>query len=120
MQQSIGQASVIKTYNSNNYSLRQGFLQPISATVISQHLDTSLDGIIYPNPFYNEINVRFGEPVYDNITVSLYDVLGRLVFSQIYNPMQLLVLNFNNLSSGQYVLRMQMRSEILVAKLVRR
>ena len=120
LQETIGQASVIKTYNANNYSLRQGFLQPISATIISEHLDTTLQGVIYPNPFYNEVNVRLAEPVYDDITVVLYDVLGRLVFSQVYHPMQLLVLKFDNISSGNYLLRMQMRSEVLVAKIVRR
>lgn len=119
LQESIGQASVINSYITNNHSLRQGFLQPISATIISEHLDESLDGFIYPNPFYDHINIRFDEPVYDTILVTMYDVLGRLVFSQEYNPIQLLIINFNNFSSGSYFLRIQMRSEVLVAKLIR-
>jgi len=120
LQESIGQASVIKTYDTANHSLRQGFLQPISATIISDNLNDELDGYIYPNPFYDHINIRFREPVYDDITVTMYDVLGRLVLNQVYSPLQLLVLNFNDFSSGTYVLRIQMRSEVLTAKLVRR
>jgi len=120
LQESIGQASVIRTFNTNNYSLRQGFLQPISATVISDHLDTNLQGYFYPNPFEDRVYVRFDEPVYDVISVTMHDILGRLVYSKSFNPIQTLTINFGDLSSGGYLLHIQMRTEVLIAKLIRK
>ena len=55
LHQSIGQASVIKTYNSNQYQLRQGFLQPIKATLINSGFDTTIEVSTYPNPFQGTI-----------------------------------------------------------------
>lgn len=120
LQETIGQASEIRTYEANNHSLRQGFLQPISARIITDNLDSNLQGFIYPNPFENEINIRFDEPIYDTVSITVHDILGRLVYSKPHNPSQQLLLIFNGLSSGTYVMHVQMRSEIFVAKLVRR
>ncbi|MDG5492028.1 T9SS type A sorting domain-containing protein [Psychroserpens sp. SPM9] len=120
IQESIGQQSVIRTYNANNYSLRQGFLQPLDVSLISEHLDTHLLGFFYPNPFVDHVNVQFQEPIIDVITVTVHDILGRLVYDKTFQPMQSLIINFGDLSSGSYLFRLQMRTELLVAKLVRR
>ena len=120
IQESIGQQSVIRTYDASNYSLRQGFLQPLDVSLISENLDTNLLGFSYPNPFEDHVNVQFQEPVFDRVTVTMHDALGRLVYSSVFNPMQNLTLVFGELSSGQYLLRIQMRTELFVAKLIRR
>lgn len=120
IQESIGQRSVIRTYNANNYSLRQGFLQPIDDALISEHLDNELLGFFYPNPFIDHVNVQFEEPILDVISVTLHDILGRLVYQETFSPIQTLTINFGNLSSGSYLFRLQMRSEVMIAKLVRR
>ncbi|WP_298904850.1 T9SS type A sorting domain-containing protein [uncultured Psychroserpens sp.] len=120
IQESIGQQSVIRTYDASNYSLRQGFLQPVNVSLISENLDGSLLGFTYPNPFVNQISIEFQEPVFDRVNVTMHDILGRLVYNEIFNPVQTLVLNFGDLSSGQYLLRIQMRTELFVAKLIRK
>lgn len=120
IQEVTGQASVIKTYSTDSYQLRQGFLQPISASLISDASNTDLDGTIFPNPFYTHITVRFNEPVIDVLKVKLIDALGRIVVREEYDPIDNLVLNFNNLSSGNYILRIDMRSKVLLAKLIKR
>ncbi|WP_460219760.1 T9SS type A sorting domain-containing protein [Psychroserpens sp. MEBiC05023] len=120
IQESIGQQSVIRTYDANNHSLRQGFLQPVDASLISENLDNNLRGFFYPNPFVDHVNVQFQEPIFDVVTVTMHDILGRLVYNKIFDPMQTLIINFGDLSSGSYVFRLQMRTEVLVAKLVRR
>ena len=120
IQESIGQQSVIRTYNANNFSLRQGFLQPIDGALLSENLDNNLQGFFYPNPFVDHVNVQFEEPIFDVITVTLHDILGRLVYNEIFSPNQTLLVNFSDLSSGSYVFRLQMRTEVFIAKLVRR
>jgi len=121
IQESIGQASVINTYtSSNNYSLRQGYLQPISASGINSSSDTTLDALIFPNPFTTVINIRFNEPVIDVVSVMLYDILGRAIINRQYNPEDTIVINLNDVSSGTYILRVRMRAQELTANLIRR
>ncbi len=120
IQEVTGQGSVINTFNTDNYQLRQGYLQPISASAISDASDTDLDGIIFPNPFHSQITIRFNEPVIDILNVRLIDILGRIVFQNEYNPVERLSLDFGNLSSGSYILRVDMRSKVLLAKLIKR
>lgn len=120
IQESIGQASVTFVYNTRNYSLRQGFLQPISPSGLQGDSDTDLDGYFYPNPFENFVHIRFNEAIFDMLEVSLYDALGRTIYNKTYEPVQELNLDFESVSSGSYVLIVKMRSKSLLAKLIRR
>lgn len=118
-QQSIGQASVINTFNTDNYQLRQGFLQPIKAALVNSGFDTEIDVFIYPNPFEETINLSFQETLIDVITISLHHITGQLVFQDIYDPSENLSLQFDNLPIGAYVLRGQMRSQTFAVKLIK-
>ncbi len=120
IQESIGQASVIRTFNTSNYSLRQGFLQPISASQLNGGTTTNLDAVVYPNPFINQINISFNEPIIDVLKVFIYDVLGRIVYQNVYNASQTIQLTVNNISTGNYFLKVNMRSKLLYAKLIKR
>ncbi|MEL6812456.1 MAG: T9SS type A sorting domain-containing protein [Bacteroidota bacterium] len=120
IQESIGQGSVINTFNTNNYSLRQGFLQPISASVLIDASDTSIDAVIFPNPFVNAINIYFNEPVVGPLDIKLFDLLGRRVFSQVYSPNPTLLVEIDQLAMGQYFLTVEMRTKSLTAKLIKK
>ncbi len=120
IQQSIGQASVIYTYTAGNYDLRQGFLQPVSPSALYGDANDPLNAVIFPNPFVNEINIHFGEAVNDQITILIYDILGRLLYERVFNQNQSIVVNVSNLSNGTYLMRVQIRQQTLIAKLVKR
>ena len=119
IQQSIGQASVIHSYQANNHELRQGFLQPIKASLINNGFDTTIDVSIFPNPFGNTIQVNFEETLVDVINVSLFHVSGQLIYRQEFNPSNSLSLQFDNLSAGAYILYGQMRSQTFTAKMIK-
>ncbi|MFK7773344.1 MAG: T9SS type A sorting domain-containing protein [Saprospiraceae bacterium] len=118
-QQSIGQASVINTYNANNHQLRQGFLQPVKAALINSGFDTTIDVFIYPNPFDETINLDFEEVLTDEIIISFHNILGQLIYQEKFAPSENLTLQFSNLPIGTYVLRGQMRSQTFAVKLIR-
>ena len=120
IQESIGQASVTFTYDVDGYSLRQGFLQPISPSALNGNSDTDLDGYFYPNPFENEIHIRFNEAIFDVLQVMLFDVLGRTIYNKEFSPVQVLDLDFGSVNSGNYVLMVRMRSKTFLAKLIKR
>ena len=119
IQQSIGQASVINTFDSNNYQLRQGFLQPIKAALVNNGFDTEIDVAIYPNPFQENINLDFQETLVDVITISLFHITGQLIHQETYDPIESLSLQYNNLASGAYILRGQMRAQSFTIKLIK-
>lgn len=120
IQESIGQASIINTFSANNHNLRQGFLQPVSASVFFKGSNASIKALIFPNPFLNQVEIRFDEPIIDVFNLVVYDVLGRIIISREYNPIQSITLDLFNVSAGSYFLKIQMRSKVLNAKIIKR
>lgn len=118
-QQSIGQASVINTYGTDNHQLRQGFLQPIKAALVNSGFDTEIEVLVYPNPFQENLNLNFEETLTDVITISLHHITGQLLSQSTYDPVESLSLQFDNLPIGAYVLRGQMRSQTFSIKLIK-
>ena len=76
----------------------------------------------YPNPFNNETNIKYEIPVSGNISVLLYDVLGRNIAtlfdenksSGIYN----LRLSFDKYSSGVYFLKFNFNNQSFVKRVL--
>ncbi|GAA3626134.1 T9SS type A sorting domain-containing protein [Flavivirga jejuensis] len=118
--ESIGQASIINTFNANDYSLRQGYLQPVSASIIASDFNTDFKAVIFPNPFPSEVQIKFKEPVIDILQVTVRDVLGRIVLNKEYSPMPSIVLDLNHLNTGSYLVHIRMRSKLLKAKIIKR
>lgn len=119
IQESIGQKSIINTYSANNYSLRQGFLQPVSASVFFNGSNSALKAVVFPNPFLKQVKIHFNDPIIDILDVTLFDTLGRVISKYKYNPVQYIVLDVDNLSSGNYFLKIQMRSKFLHSKIIK-
>jgi len=64
------------------------------------------DSFIYPNPFNNTFNIRIQEANNQAITVQLFDIVGKLVFSQKdYLNNGELTLNLNSQKDGVYLIR---------------
>ncbi len=76
----------------------------------------------YPNPFNNETNIRYEIPVNGNVSVFLYDVLGRNIATLlnenksagIYN----LRLSFDKYSSGVYFLKFNFYNQSIVKRVL--
>jgi hypothetical protein len=121
VQQSIGQTSVIGTFSNANYILRQGFIQPnVWSKIINKDLPVSLEVATYPNPFVENITVAFTEVIKGNIEVTVFDVLGRLVFSNKYAPAQQLNITINNLSVAKYILKITANNKQFIKNIVKK
>ncbi|MDO5968804.1 T9SS type A sorting domain-containing protein [Flavivirga aquimarina] len=118
--ESIGQASIINTFNANNHSLRQGYIQPVSASIVVNGFNTDFKAVIFPNPYSSEVQIKFKEPVIDILQVTIRDVLGRIILSQQYDPLQLITLNLSHLTIGSYLVHIRMRSKVLKSKIIKR
>lgn len=120
VQQSIGQSSVIGKFQSNGIIARQGFIQPpmLSAKVIPE--ETSLLAIIYPNPFESQVIVSFNEMLKESLTIYIYDVLGRVVYSDNIAATQKTTISLDYLSSGMYILQIASGSKQFKANIIKR
>jgi hypothetical protein len=79
VRQTIGQQSAIGNYRNSNAIVGQGFLQSETMkTAVAPVI--SITTITYPNPFIDSVNFQFSSPISGPIKISLFDVMGRLVY----------------------------------------
>ncbi len=75
---------------------------------------------IYPNPFNDKITVDVSKTIFRELTIKCFDTMGRLVFEKnktINNGS--VILNFNFLSSGIYILKINGRERFSYFKLIK-
>ena len=121
IQQSIGQGSVTGTFLNQNYVLRQGFIQPnILAKIIdNNNVSLSLEAIVYPNPFIDNVTLQFNEFISDTINVELYNILGGKVISEKYVANKEIILNLSELVRSEYILKVNVKNKLFVTKLLK-
>ena len=64
----------------------------------------------YPNPFNPVININFSVSNYDNVSISIYDIYGRLITTLVnsyFNPgHHSMSWNANSYASGVYIIKL--------------
>lgn len=103
----VGQQSVIGS-NSNGakFIVQQGFQQS-NWNKIVLHNTVSINTIVYPNPFKDIVYFSFSKSPSDKIGLVVFDVLGRLVYSEISTIKDNLIsVNLINLPSGEYFVKL--------------
>lgn len=115
--QSIGQSSVIDSYHSEGYMLRQGFIQTILNN--KSLSEQNLQGNVFPNPFSNEVTVTFCGEITEDLSVHLYDVLGSSVYLHNFPATQELNLVFSPLKPGVYFIQINSGDKQLTTKLIK-
>lgn len=104
--QTIGQQSVIGNYTKDGKTYGQGYQQSVWSKYISTN-NNNITTVTYPNPFISTINFRFSQTIKDPISVSLFDIRGRLIFSQEKQASgNILTIDLPNLASSNYLLRL--------------
>ncbi len=76
----------------------------------------------YPNPFNPETTVEFVVPVQADVTIAVYDILGREVLRALDNVMDVGIhrvsINMNDFASGMYFVRMNAPGYTAVRKMM--
>ena len=76
----IGQQSVTGT-KTGNVIVQQGFQQSNWNKIIATNNVVFVKTTTYPNPYTDIINFQFSQAIGDNVSLLVYDVLGRQVYS---------------------------------------
>jgi hypothetical protein len=105
--QSIGQQSVIGNNTVAEYTYGQGFQQSTWSKYITTSSNTSITTITYPNPFVSTVNFQFSQAINNNITVSIFDIMGRLVYNEEKKAAgTILTIELPNMVSSNYLVKL--------------
>lgn len=105
--QTIGQQSVIGNYKFSNTVAGQGFQQSLIAKSVTTSLSNGITTTTYPNPFVDQIHFQFSKPIDGFITISIYDLLGRLVYKDQKEANQnILTLDDLHFSQNEYLVKL--------------
>jgi hypothetical protein len=101
----IGQQSVTGT-KTGNVIVQQGFQQSNWDKIISKN-EVIINTTTFPNPYMDIINFQFSHSIGENVSLSVYDVLGRQVYS---NMLQVFdnktSVNLQGLQSAEYFVQL--------------
>lgn len=114
----IGQQSVTGT-KTGNVIVQQGFQQSNWDKIIAKN-EVIVNTITYPNPYVDTINFQFSQSIGDNVSLLVYDVLGRQVYS---NKLQVFdnktSVNLQVLQSAEYFVQLSNNSFTYHTKIIK-
>lgn len=115
----VGQQSVIGT-TVNGVVVQQGFQQSNWNKIIEQN-SISIQMTTYPNPFTDIVNFSFSNSPGTEISLTVFDLLGRPVYSDVLkNEGNLISVNLNKLSTAEYLVKLTSNNFIYSIKLIKR
>lgn len=118
--QSVGQSSVIGTHTSSNgYIVRQGYQQPLENLNSTVNIVVNLNAKVHPNPFTRDINISFSSIIKNDVNIQLFDVLGKLVYSDKHTASQSINLKLGHVQKGTYFLKVTSKNKSFNTKLIK-
>jgi hypothetical protein len=107
IKQTIGQQSIIGNYKFPGAFVGHGFQQSLISKSVLNSLRNEITTITYPNPFVDQIHFQFSKPVSGLITVTIFDLLGRLVYKEQKETTQnILTLDHLQFSQNEYLVKL--------------
>lgn len=115
----IGQQSVTGT-TKGNLITQQGFQQSFWDKIIATNNRSIINTITYPNPYVDIVNFQFSQSVGDAVSILVYDVLGRQVYS---NSIQVtenkISVSLQELPSAEYFVQLSNNSFTYNTKIIK-
>lgn len=120
VRQTIGQQSVAGNYKNSNFIVGQGFQQSNKMKSSSPSI-TVIKVFAYPNPLIEKVNFKFSSSVEGPIKITIYDIVGRLVFTDEKLPINNIV-SFDNLffAEGEYFAKLTANNFTFSTNLLKR
>lgn len=105
--QSIGQSGIIGTRKTNSIVVQQGFLTNTKKYSINNSdkdvFEEKLDLILSPNPFIDFIKIDFSRKTIQEVIVQIFDMSGRFIFSEQFQPTESIVIPMKNFAVATYL-----------------
>lgn len=114
----VGQQSMTGT-TVNGFSVQQGFQQSNWDKLIQQN-SISINATAYPNPFKDVVNFSFSKSPGNDINIVVFDLMGRLVHSEVVkNQNNSVSITLNNLPSAEYFVKLTSNNYIFSTKILK-
>jgi hypothetical protein len=123
IQQSIGQSGIIGKKELKNSTVQQGFLyNTITFNINNSNNDLikeSLEFVISPNPFVDHIVIKFSKKTAQDIYIKIYDVNGKIHYSNKYPASKQITVPMNRYSIGTYLINVESGQKIVTKKIIK-
>ena len=114
-----GQQSITGT-KSGQIIVQQGFQQSYWDALIASNNIVTINTISFPNPYIDIIHFQFSQPIGDQVSLLVFDALGRQVYS---NNLQVfenkIVVNLQELQSAEYFVHLSNNSYSHFTKIIK-
>lgn len=115
---SVGQQTVAGS-STAGVQVQQGFQQNNWNVILSKNV-VHITTTVYPNPFVNEVNFAFSEIVEKELDVLVYDILGRIVYSnQVVVKDKILTLDLRQIASAEYLIKLSKGEFVYYSKIIK-
>lgn len=102
----VGQQSVTGT-KTGNIIVQQGFQQSNWDKIIATNNVVLVNTTTYPNPYVDVIHFQFSQPIGDSVSLLVFDVLGRQVYSNSFQVFEnKIMVNLQELQSAEYFVQL--------------
>jgi len=122
VRQSIGQHGTVGLSKTSLSSVQQGFLNHLKTIKVDnsepEFIET-FDLSIFPNPFKSHVNIKFSKPTVHPIHIEVFDVRGRLVLDQKFQPSSMITVPTERLEDASYMIRVSSGSQEYLKKLIK-
>lgn len=115
----VGQQSVIGASINEVAGVRQGFQQPLLRVESLPNVVNNLTVTIYPNPVDATLQIAFDSELKSPANFSIFNVLGQQVFSEKQIPKKQTSLDVSRLSSGNYILKIDIENQSFSTKIIK-
>jgi hypothetical protein len=123
IQQSIGQSGIIGKKKLKNSTVQQGFLYNTKTFNINNSnndlIKETLEFVISPNPFVDHIVIKFSKKTAQDIYIKIYDVNGKIHYSNKYPASKQIIVPMNRYSIGAYLIKIESGQKIATKKIIK-
>ncbi len=89
-----------------------------NASVLNIYEHNFNNVLLYPNPATNQISLNLGETL-TSIKISIFDVVGKQIYSQKYNTTNTISINTTNYTKGLYLIKIVSENEQVTFKFIK-
>ena len=122
VRQSIGQHGTVGLSKTSLSSVQQVFLNHLKTLQVDNPTDEfveTFDLTVFPNPFKEFVKVKFSKLPLHSIHIEVFDVRGRLVLTQKFQPANLISVPTERLEDASYIIRISSGSQEYLKKLIK-
>ncbi|TKC00526.1 hypothetical protein [Pedobacter cryophilus] len=105
--QTIGQQSITGTSSGDKFLIQQGFQQALISKIVPVTSFMTIQTAAFPNPFVDIICFKFSQHLKGDLTVAVYDYVGRVAYKKVFNsPGDVVNVNLGVLTPQKYVVNL--------------